>query len=677
MGEFLESEGDGALDAAVQADNAGIGLALDRARRRKASGGDAAADRFLAAQEALIADQRHHLDEQLKHMGVRVWSERLKLALQVMTIALGVLVVAGVGRMAWSAAHDDSLVIDSFGAPADLAQQGIGGPALAGDLKDRIARLEDETATAEQGVEVRDQRSGDIKVEIPETGISLGEVRQALNDWLGHETRVSGDLFRVASGPDKGGLALNIRASGQPGVRLVQPDGDLDALLQKGAEQVYRTIQPGRFATWLDQHGRSPEAVALYRNLVARSSGPVRAQALSALANAEGHELTMEARGELFREAVRAAAGGRAAPLNNLAIVELNLGHWRAAYQLWGEASRRRLTDRTSDISERARRQSALISAANLASVSGDSGARLAEVCFEYDVSPCTPQRFVDAVYGARSGLNAGLKFDPAQQTRVAVVTTNFARLHETAQNRRLFALPRVTDPLRSDAYHAEVEAYWVRGQVAQAQILEDWPGVLAAAAAWDGLAARWPGLRSAGATLPTVKPEALAHLGQGAEARRLVEAMPLDCYPCAGTRARVAATLGDAAGADRWFAAMLRLAPELPWAEAEWADVLLKRGDVAGAIAKAEAAHKKQPAYAEPLAAWGEALLARGDAKGAAGKLDEALKVTPHWGRLHLKRAEALARLGRQGDARAELKAAVALDLTASERAELAAQRT
>jgi Flp pilus assembly protein TadD len=114
-------------------------------------------------------------------------------------------------------------------------------------------------------------------------------------------------------------------------------------------------------------------------------------------------------------------------------------------------------------------------------------------------------------------------------------------------------------------------------------------------------------------------------------------------------------------------------MAPELPLAETLWGASRLARGDAAGAIAKLTAAHAKGPRFADPLELWGEALLAQGDARAAAAKFAEATPLAPHWGRLRLKRAQALAQLGRPDEARAQARWAAALDLTPAERAELA----
>ena len=67
MREILEGdrEDEAASEASVQAEGAGVGFALEQVRALRGGKRYAAADRFLAAQEALIAKQGHHLDEQI------------------------------------------------------------------------------------------------------------------------------------------------------------------------------------------------------------------------------------------------------------------------------------------------------------------------------------------------------------------------------------------------------------------------------------------------------------------------------------------------------------------------------------------------------------------------------------------------------------------------------------
>jgi tetratricopeptide (TPR) repeat protein len=103
---------------------------------------------------------------------------------------------------------------------------------------------------------------------------------------------------------------------------------------------------------------------------------------------------------------------------------------------------------------------------------------------------------------------------------------------------------------------------------------------------------------------------------------------------------------------------------------------VLLARGDIRGALARFDAAAAQGPRFADAIEGRGEVLLAEGDAAAAARAFQAASKFAPAWGRLHLKWAEALARLGQRDQARAELRQAGQLDLTAAERTERGAQK-
>jgi Tfp pilus assembly protein PilF len=75
----------------------------------------------------------------------------------------------------------------------------------------------------------------------------------------------------------------------------------------------------------------------------------------------------------------------------------------------------------------------------------------------------------------------------------------------------------------------------------------------------------------------------------------------------------------------------------------------------------------------ADPLEYWGEALMAKNQSHLALAKFAEAEKYAPNWGRLHLKWGEALAYSGKPAEAKAQFARAAMLDLTPSEKSELA----
>ena len=64
---------------------------------------------------------------------------------------------------------------------------------------------------------------------------------------------------------------------------------------------------------------------------------------------------------------------------------------------------------------------------------------------------------------------------------------------------------------------------------------------------------------------------------------------------------------------------------------------------------------------------------MAKNQSHRALAKFAEAEKYAPNWGRLHLKWGEALVYSGKPTDAKAQFARAAQLDLTPSEKAELA----
>jgi hypothetical protein len=92
------------------------------------------------------------------------------------------------------------VAIQAFSVPPDFAQRGITGEVLARRLLSQIADLQARTVTSRPASSYANDWSDDIKVEIPETGMSIGELKHFLTDWLGSETRISGDVVRTPTG---------------------------------------------------------------------------------------------------------------------------------------------------------------------------------------------------------------------------------------------------------------------------------------------------------------------------------------------------------------------------------------------------------------------------------------------------------------------------------------------
>jgi len=165
----------------------------------------------------------------------------------------------------------------------------------------------------------------------------------------------------------------------------------------------------------------------------------------------------------------------------------------------------------------------------------------------------------------------------------------------------------------------------------------------------------------------------AKAETGDMGGAQTLIAASPLDCYDCVRIRGLIAEAAHQSDRADIWFARAVHDAPSIPRAYADWGKALLERGQPDAAIEKFKQSNEKGPHFADPLEGWGEALMAKNQSHRALEKFAEADKYAPNWGRLHLKWGEALAYAGRRDEAKKHFARAAQLDLTPSEKSELA----
>jgi tetratricopeptide (TPR) repeat protein len=233
--------------------------------------------------------------------------------------------------------------------------------------------------------------------------------------------------------------------------------------------------------------------------------------------------------------------------------------------------------------------------------------------------------------------------------------------------------------------------------QISDADVLTDWAyeddAVVAtyerfvAQENWDAAAedmretiaaaSRWPKFAPLAVPL-LLQPRlvyALARGGHQQEAVQNAATLPQRCYRCARARGWVATMGKDWRRADQEFSDAVRQAPSLPMGYFEWGASLLQRGNPEAAIRQFAEAHKRGPRFADPLEMWGEALMKQNRSDLALTKFEEAEKYAPNWGRLHLKWGEALGYAGYKDEAQKQYQAASRLDLSATDKAELARQ--
>lgn len=171
-------------------------------------------------------------------MRLGVVSTMMKVVLEVAAALIVVAIVGFFVGAIWKAAHDDSIVIEAFAVPPDLATKGLTGEVVASLVEDRLSWMDQQAAKAR--AHHTNNANNDIKVQIPNTGISIGQAYRVLAAWLGDQTHVSGEIWH-----DGNDLVLAVQVDETPAKRFRMPaaTGDLDALVNRAAEYVYGQAQ--------------------------------------------------------------------------------------------------------------------------------------------------------------------------------------------------------------------------------------------------------------------------------------------------------------------------------------------------------------------------------------------------------------------------------------------------
>lgn len=617
--------------SAAGTDPAALSLALSGASREEA--------------DAFLRDQRHHIHEQLKQIHLDIWEKWLGVLLRVATLLIGLAVAAACAFLIWNAVRSNELVVDSFSVPPDIAQKGISGEVLAGEVVDHLVEIQESITTFRAPQTYANTFGESVKLEIPETGISLAELDRFLREKLGNNTHISGALVRTDSG-----LKLTARIGGVGSDSVEGADSDLGALVQHAADAIYNRTQPFRYATHIWQQGRNAEAHQLFLALTRSESPSERAWAYLSL-------------GSTAIDTSLSTISDTAVDGNihfTLRAIELDPGNALAwsAYGLY--------------LDYQGRDEDALVAIKkSLALVSGGGNGHI-----RADYASAFRKQILARLDGALGAFDAAAKqqVDYLEAGKIGMTPGNSASaaLYQAWAHDITSARATMASPSPDNAGRAALGAVLnARARIVIALSAKDWTGVLREMAE---LGPQFPGLRS------RYFPKALsavaiaeAKLGRFAQAEARIRSTPAECYSCLIARARIAEQQRQPGRADWWFARAVRTGPSLPFAHAEWGLALLARNDPDGAIAKFALANQKGPHFADALEGWGEALMARNQSHRAVAKFAEAAKYAPNWGRLHLKWGEALVYAGKKAEAQKHFARAAQLDLTPSEKTEWA----
>jgi tetratricopeptide (TPR) repeat protein len=619
----------------VGPDPLGARMALDVATAGEAR-------EYLRRQNDIAALQIENLRKQdeyeTSHLRWRRFNDQMRGALQMMLVAIGLVVVFGIGAAIWNAANDNGLVVDAFEVPPDLAAKGLTGDVIANKVLSRLSQFQAETGSMRASASYANNWGDNIKVQIPNTGVSISEFNRALHEWLGHQTRISGEIYRT---PD--GLAISARAGNDSTPVLKGSEADIDTLIDKAAQSIYRSTQPYRYAAWLGAKGRLAESTAELQSIVDTGNAMERAWAYNGMAHDTIDKGEVAAANVFLRKAI-ASDPSILLPHGNLVGGEIYLGH----------------------------DENALAATRALLKSAEDGDPTMDAVAFErsvLDAQLVLAELTGDNLSALDLARKRELKSDVESAREDEVLAC--ALLHDAD----CFRATSTSFEPTNDADTRESQA----GAMQQANVaLERWSDVLNAAPAFHESLMHGTPLYRASEALQDVPLQALAlaNTGDFKGAHRLADTLPGDCVICLRVRGQIDAAEHNWSGAAWWFARAEAAAPSLPLPDSDWGAMLLAKGDYDGAIAKFTLANRKGPHFADPLEMWGEALIAKNRSDLALTKFDQAGKYAPNWGRLHLKWGEALLWSGKRDDAQKQFAIAATLDLAPSEYSELARMR-
>jgi len=618
------------------------------------------ADAFLDEQIKVLRLEKEKLEKEdaaidaeialnLSHLRFRRLGDFTKFTLEGAAGILIVLVLVALGAIVFQAATDRSVVIDAFKVPQDMAQKGLTGDVVASAVLDHLVKLQAETDSSRAADTYASNWGNDIKVEIPETGISLGDAYRMLVGWLGHQTHITGEIYHTPAG-----IALVTRVGGHAGTRVEGHEADFDQLVERGAETVFRETQPYRYAILLGNvAGRQADAQKILQDLAVSGSDADRPWANSVL----GEIIAVQGNVDLGLALTRkgyALAPDLPMMSFNLAQVDAVAGYDEDELRMVRVSLRSLSGEGASMITSQSAAVFAVLSRVTIDEQLGDFQAAADE-----------NQRALD-----------GPDYERSHFASYYEKAADLALAHDIRGSRA--ALGGGSDSGMEEqaaaAYGWELCNFLLPQYSAFAD-LSDWR----AARADAERLLRLPVTRGLGAeaTNRTMLRPWLAlseaETGDVKAARVEIAKTPGDCYLCLRVRGQIDARAGNMSGAAFWFSRAIAAAPSIPFAYANWGAALLRAGQYDAAIAKFKTAHDKGPRFADALEMWGEALMQENRSDLALAKFQEASQSAPNWGRLRLKWGEALVYAGHKDEAKAQFAEAGNLELSVGDRAALA----
>jgi Tetratricopeptide repeat len=568
---------------------------------------------FFEEQTELVKAQRKSVETEHEYFevewGPRLLALRLRTGFQIFLVLFGAVIGVGLAIVIYSAVQSRSVVIEPFDIAPNVAAEVPSGKIVAAGLLDVLTRIQAASRASIEHRKLSNAWTNEISIEVPETGISIGQLERTIKTRFGHDQHIDGDLVN----PHAGALALTVRGTGILPKTFSGDAGGLGELLTQAGEYLFSQSQPGLWTAYLVNNNRDDEAIAFAQAAYNAVDASERPYVLNYWANAiinEGGESSLAQALPLYRAAVRLKPDYWAGH-NNIMFALAGLGDEEGAIQ------EGRLMMR----------------------LAGGRPGRASEVLYQnYD-------EMVWDLPAERAGITADMESHGGIGTNVATIgpeNLQVAQVDIWMHDTEAAALRLQTTPIDEKNLPDAASATFDRALLA-----EEVGDLKKASQEWDAYAADY-----ANPTVSINNPQWICYAaatyektGQPAKADAALKPFGgftlVDCYRFKGD---VLDLRGDWSGAQEWYGKAVALGPSLPAGYYSWGVALAKHGDLAGAAEKLKVANQKGPHWADPFKAWGDVLVKQGKTKDALAKYDDAVKYAPNWQQLKEAR-EAMAK--------------------------------
>jgi hypothetical protein len=139
---------------------------------------------YFEKQSHLVEVQTEHLHEQravnLQLLKLKRLDERLRVGLRMFVILVATTLGIGAIMIVRDAMKSRGVVIDEFDVAPNIAAQVPSGKIVAAGLLDVLTRIQAATRSDADHRNLSNAWTGDIAIEVPETGISIGQLERVL-----------------------------------------------------------------------------------------------------------------------------------------------------------------------------------------------------------------------------------------------------------------------------------------------------------------------------------------------------------------------------------------------------------------------------------------------------------------------------------------------------------------